>query len=136
MNQRSISPVARPLPRYALPAAFTVCALLLWAVATMTGNSPLSGEPQLDAANLEAAAPRLVSSVSEIDFGTVEIGESDTKRLVLTNSSLDDTAITVSATWLSEPDALAFTSDFQGPRTLPAGDSLVRESSHQWYGLG
>ena len=81
----------------------------------------------MHAANPEDTAPRLISSVSEIDFGTIEIGDSETRRLVLTNSSLDDVLITVSSTWLSEPDALAFESDFRGPRKLPAGDSLVIE---------
>ncbi len=81
----------------------------------------------MDAANPGEPVPRLISSVSEIDFGNIKIGESGAKRLVLTNSSLDDTAITVSSTWLSEPDALAFASDFKGPRTLLAGDSLIIE---------
>ena len=127
MNRRPISPMARPLPRYSLPTAFAVCALLLWAGATLTSNFRLSGEPRLDSANPGKAAPRLFSSVSEIDFGTIKIGDSGTSRLVLTNSSLDDATITVSATWLSEPDALEFTSDFRGPRLLPAGDSLIIE---------
>lgn len=127
MNQRSISAVARPLPRYAFVTACALCALLLWTVATLTGGSRSSGKPQLDAASPVAPGPRLLSSVSEIDFGTIRIGDSGNKRLVLTNSSLDDAEITVSANWLSEPDALAFASDFKGPRTLPAGDSLVIE---------
>ncbi|NND89444.1 MAG: hypothetical protein HKN42_01170 [Granulosicoccus sp.] len=127
MNRRPISPVARPLPMFALPVAVAVCALLLWAGALTRSNSLPWGEPRLDAANPGQTAPRLVSSVTEIDFGTVQIGDSGTSRLVLTNTSLDDVAITVSSTWLSEPDALAFSSDFDGPRMVPAGDSLVIE---------
>jgi len=127
MNQRPISTVVRPLPGYAVPLAFVVLALLLWIVTAISVTSPPTAEPGLDAANPIHAAPRLVSSVTEVDFGTIELGDSASERLVLTNSSIDDAVITVSSTWLSEPDALAFESDFKGPRTLPAGDSLVIE---------
>ena len=128
MNGKSISPLSQPIPKLAMLAAFTVIVLLLLAVAKTEKYSE-SRELRLSSANPVGSAPRLISSVTEIDFGTIEIGERGDRRLVLTNSSLDDATITVSSTWLSEPDALSFASDFKGPRTLAAGDSLIIELS-------
>ena len=121
------SSASRAIPRYALPVVLAFFALCFLVTTTKTHGPKKTNEPGLTAANPELTAPRLISSVSEIDFGTLELGTAGIKRLVLTNSSLNDDEITVSSTWLSEPDALEFSSDFRGPRTLSAGDSLVIE---------
>ena len=113
----------------AFPLAVT---LVFRAVPTPSGDAPGAlptgdGEPLVGAASVDARPlpePTLTSSVTEIDFGTVAIGERATRRLVLTNNALDETAITLSSTWLSEPDALEFASDFDGPLVVPAGDSI------------
>ena len=125
MNLKPTSPVARALPKFTVPTVFALFALLFWTISMAPNSSRQSGQPKLDAANPATTAPRLISKVSEIDFGTIEVGEATTRRLLLTNSSLEDAEITVSSTWLSEPDALEFASDFRGPRILSAGDSIV-----------
>ncbi|MFK7892963.1 MAG: hypothetical protein AB8B63_19265, partial [Granulosicoccus sp.] len=126
MSQRSKSPVVWPVTPHSLFVAFSVILLLLWGVTITTVKPGRSVEPQLDAARSVPKA-RLISDLSEFEFGTVKIGERVTRRLLLTNSSLDDMPITVSAVWLSEPDARVFVTDFTSPRTLLAGDSLVIE---------
>ena len=145
---RRSSPRSRPGAATALFAA----ALMVWAVVALSPLTPRLGVPGVDGRGTGALEPdvgaasespgggsdgadsagappsaTLTSSVSEIDFGTVPIGQSASRRVVLTNNALDDTTITVAATWLSEPDALEFASGFRGPVGVPAGESIAIE---------
>ncbi|MBX2825832.1 MAG: hypothetical protein KTR33_13960 [Gammaproteobacteria bacterium] len=70
----------------------------------------------------------LASSISDLEFGSVQVGKAIPRRFILTHTGLDGSAdITLYSTWMDETDALSFTSDFDGPQTLSAGESVALE---------
>ena len=108
----------------------TVLFLLGVCLATTLGLGWLSAArdraPALGAAAPEAIPlPRLVSKVSDVEFGTVAQGDHAEERLLLFHGGGSDRAITVFNVWLAEPDAPHYSVRFDGPVQLQPGESLV-----------
>ena len=62
---------------------------------------------------------------SEVEFGEVAIGASAHERIVLLNPAANAEPLTIFNAWLAEPDAVHYSTDFEGPVVLNAGDSLI-----------
>jgi len=70
----------------------------------------------------------LASSISELEFRQIQIGDQTSRRFLLTHTGLTGAAeITIYSAWLDETDALSFSSDFDGPVTLASGESVSIE---------
>ena len=83
------------------------------------------GGLSLGAAKPDDAAPRLISKVSDVEFGQVSLGNQAEERLLLFHGGGSERTITVFNVWLAEPDAPHYSVQFDGPVELHPGESLV-----------
>ncbi len=72
-----------------------------------------------------SAEPRLISKITELDFGDLAVGARDERRFILFHDGASERPLTIYNTWIAEPDSPHFTTDFSGPVELDAGESLV-----------
>ena len=111
------------------PGARPALALVLSCLCLLLGTAwfalQRADDPRLGAASAREDGARLASKVSELEFGHVGIGTREEQRFVLFHEGSTSRPLTVYNAWLAEPDAVHFSTDFEGPVTLQPGESLI-----------
>lgn len=101
------------------------CLMSLLLVSTVALGSEQRRKLVVADASISTRAAALGYKVSDVEFGSVPLGSERIEPLLLFNASTDGRALTVFNTWLAESDARHYRTNFEGPVTLGAGESLV-----------